>query len=170
MREHATQGFDIVLERDFDSTACPIELVPQNMTRVLLNLIGNGFYAATSKCRAVGNGMRPRSGTNLFQPFFTTKPTGEGAGLGLSADGWIVTGYVFVWQIALTKCRATRPRGSPGLAQTLAPLAGNRGFESAPLQGRVRYEPDFGRPGSPVGEQTRRSRPFESDVSRGRDV
>jgi hypothetical protein len=129
------QGFDIVLERDFDSTACPIELVPQNMTRVLLNLIGNGFYAATSKCRAVGNGMRPRSGTNLFQPFFTTKPTGEGAGLGLSADGWIVTGYVFVWQIALTKCRATRPRGSPGLAQTLAPLAGNRGFESAPLQG-----------------------------------
>jgi hypothetical protein len=42
-----------------------------------------------------------------------------------AADGWIATGYVFVWQIALTKCRATRPRGSPGLAQTLAPLAGN---------------------------------------------
>jgi len=45
-----------------------------------------------------------------------------------AADGWIATGYVFVWQIALTRCRATRPRGSPGLAQTLAPLAGNRGF------------------------------------------
>src|SRR5437868_5069627 len=42
-----------------------------------------------------------------------------------AADGWIATGYVFVWQIALTRCRATRPRGSPGLAQTLAPLAGN---------------------------------------------
>ena len=87
-----------------------------------------------------------------------------------AADGWIATGYVFVWQIALTKCRATRPRGSPGLARTLAPLAGNRGFESASLQGRVRYEPDFGRPGSPVGEQPRRSRPFENDVSRDRGV
>jgi len=51
-----------------------------------------------------------------------------------AADGWIATGYVFVWQIALTRCRATRPRGSPGLAQTLAPLAGNRGFESTSLQ------------------------------------
>jgi signal transduction histidine kinase len=111
------QGFDIVLERDFDSTACPIELVPQNMTRVLLNLIGNGFYAATSKCRALGNGMRPllkvttcdlgeaveiRVRDNgagippeirdkLFQPFFTTKPTGEGTGLGLSISWDIVT-------------------------------------------------------------------------------
>ena len=54
-----------------------------------------------------------------------------------AADGWIATGYVFVWQIALTRCRATRPRGSPGLAQTLAPLAGNRGFESTSLQRRV---------------------------------
>src|ERR1700720_758129 len=54
-----------------------------------------------------------------------------------AADGWIATGYVFVWQIALTRCRATRPRGSPGLAQTLAPLAGNRRFESTSLQRRV---------------------------------
>jgi hypothetical protein len=64
-----------------------------------------------------------------------------------AADGWIVTGYVFVWQIALTRCRATRPRGSPGLAQTLAPLAGNRGFESTSLQRRVSCEldsPGFG--------------------------
>ena len=60
-----------------------------------------------------------------------------------AADGWIATGYVFVWQIALTRCRATRPRGSPGLAQTLAPLAGNRGFESTSLQRRVSCEPDF---------------------------
>ena len=59
-----------------------------------------------------------------------------------AADGWIATGYVFVWQIALTRCRATRPRGSPGLAQTLAPLAGNRGFESTSLQRRVSCEPD----------------------------
>ena len=58
-----------------------------------------------------------------------------------AADGWIATGYVFVWQIALTRCRATRPRGSPGLAQTLAPLAGNRGFESTSLQRRVQTDP-----------------------------
>jgi hypothetical protein len=45
------QNFDIVLERDFDTTARPIELVPQEMTRVLLNLFGNGFYAASEKCR-----------------------------------------------------------------------------------------------------------------------
>ena len=76
------QGFDIVLERDFDSTACPIELVPQNMTRVLLNLIGNGFYAATSKCRAVGNGMRPRSGTNCSSRF---SPPNQPA----KALGWV---------------------------------------------------------------------------------
>jgi hypothetical protein len=60
--------------------------------------------------------------------------------LRFAADGWIATGYVFVWQIALTRCRATRPRGSPGLAQTLAPLAGNRGFESTSLQRRVSGE------------------------------
>ena len=60
-----------------------------------------------------------------------------------AADGWIATGYVFVWQIALTRCRATRPRGSPGLAQTLAPLAGNRGFESTSLHRRVYCEPEF---------------------------
>ena len=54
-----------------------------------------------------------------------------------AADGWIATGYVFVWQIALTRCRATRPRGSPGLAQTLAPLAGNRdGSNPLPSSGK----------------------------------
>jgi two-component system, NtrC family, sensor kinase len=110
------QSFEIVLERDFDRDARPIELVPQDITRVLLNLIGNGFYAASAKRRAAGNGMRPLlkvktrdlgdtvevrvrdNGTGirpehrdkLFQPFFTTKPTGEGTGLGLSISYDIV--------------------------------------------------------------------------------
>jgi two-component system, NtrC family, sensor kinase len=111
------QSLEIVLERNFDRDARPIELVPQDMTRVLLNLIGNGFYAASAKGRAAGNGFRPvlmvttcdlgeaveiRVRDNgagippeirdrLFQPFFTTKPTGEGTGLGLSISWDIVT-------------------------------------------------------------------------------
>jgi two-component system, NtrC family, sensor kinase len=111
------QSCDIVLEREFDRDARPIELVPQDITRVLLNLIGNGFYAASAKRRGVGNGVpaslkvttcdlgdtveirvRDNGGgvpreirDKLFQPFFTTKPTGEGTGLGLSISWDIVT-------------------------------------------------------------------------------
>ena len=111
------QNFDIVLERDFETMAHSIELVPQDITRVLLNLVGNGFYAASEKSRATGNGMRPvlkvttsdlgdrveirvrdngggippEIRNKLFQPFFTTKPTGEGTGLGLSISWDIVT-------------------------------------------------------------------------------
>ena len=111
------QNFDIVLDRDFDREARPIELVPQDVTRVLLNLIGNGFYAASTKRRAGPNGERavlkvttcdlgeaveirvrdngagipPEIRDKLFQPFFTTKPTGEGTGLGLSISWDIVT-------------------------------------------------------------------------------
>jgi signal transduction histidine kinase len=111
------QNFAIVIERDFDRTAGPVELVPQDMTRVLLNLIGNGFYAASEKCRVASNGLRPRlkvrtrdlgeavevrvrdNGAGipaeirdkLFQPFITTKPAGKGTGLGLSISWDIVT-------------------------------------------------------------------------------
>jgi signal transduction histidine kinase len=112
------QSFNITLERDFDAALKPIELVPQDMTRVFLNLFGNGFYAANKRAGAKGdNGFRPvlRVATHdagdaveirvrdngagippairdkLFQPFFTTKPTGEGTGLGLSISYDIVT-------------------------------------------------------------------------------
>jgi two-component system, NtrC family, sensor kinase len=112
------QNFNITLERDFAPALAPIELVPQDMTRVLLNLIGNGFYAATKRRRdgaapdfrptlkvatrdlgeAVeirvrdnGTGIPPEIRDKLFQPFFTTKPTGEGTGLGLSISWDIVT-------------------------------------------------------------------------------
>jgi GAF domain-containing protein len=111
-------SFNITLERDLDPTVAPIELAPQEMTRVFLNLIGNGFYAATKRARGNGEaGYRPTlrvstrdlgegvevrvrdNGTGipreirdqLFQPFFTTKPTGEGTGLGLSISWDIVT-------------------------------------------------------------------------------
>src|SRR5208282_2685293 len=112
------QSFNITLERDFADAIAPIELVPQDVTRVLLNLLGNGFYAATKRQRdgaepdfrpvlkvatkdldeAVeirvrdnGTGIPPEIRDKLFQPFFTTKPTGEGTGLGLSISWDIVT-------------------------------------------------------------------------------
>jgi two-component system NtrC family sensor kinase len=111
------QSFNITLERDLDNAAAPIALVPQDVMRVFLNLVGNGFYAATKRARQEGQGFRPvlkvttrdlgnavevkvrDNGTGiapehrdrLFQPFFTTKPTGEGTGLGLSISYDIVT-------------------------------------------------------------------------------
>jgi two-component system, NtrC family, sensor kinase len=111
------QNFNITLERDFAAAIAPIALVPQDVTRVFLNLVGNGFYAANKRRQAAGNGFKPvlkvttrelgdaveivvrDNGTGispevrdkLFQPFFTTKPTGEGTGLGLSISYDIVT-------------------------------------------------------------------------------
>ncbi len=111
-------SFNITLERDYGAAIAPIELVPQDITRVCLNLFGNGFYAAVKRqreggeaafkpvltvaTRDLGDAVEIRirdNGTGipaairdrLFQPFFTTKPTGEGTGLGLSISYDIVT-------------------------------------------------------------------------------
>ena len=112
------QNFNITLERDFDRNIAPIELMPQDLTRVFLNLFGNGFYAADKRRREAGEaafrpmlkvatrdlggeveirvrdngtGIAPEFRDKLFQPFFTTKPPGEGTGLGLSISYDIVT-------------------------------------------------------------------------------
>jgi len=104
-------GFSITLKHDLDPEAGALELYPQEMTRALLNLISNGFYAATRRkaeaddetfepvlsaatrnlgktveirIRDNGTGIPPEVREKIFNPFFTTKPTGEGTGLGLS--------------------------------------------------------------------------------------
>jgi len=111
------QGFNITLERSFDPTAGEVDVFPQEITRVLLNLISNGFYAAMKRkaggdgqhyeptlkaatrnlgdsveitIRDNGTGIPPEVKEQLFRPFFTTKPVGEGTGLGLSISHDIV--------------------------------------------------------------------------------
>jgi GAF domain-containing protein len=111
------QGFNITMERSFDPGAGEVDLFPQEITRVLLNLISNGFYAATKRkaeangsdyeptltaatknlgdrveirIRDNGTGIPPEVKEKMFHPFFTTKPAGEGTGLGLSISHDII--------------------------------------------------------------------------------
>jgi two-component system, NtrC family, sensor kinase len=111
------QGFNITLQRSFDPEAGQADVFPQDITRVLLNLISNGFYAATKRkgliggegfqptvaavtrslgdrveigIRDNGTGISPEVKEKMFNPFFTTKPAGEGTGLGLSISYDIV--------------------------------------------------------------------------------
>jgi two-component system, NtrC family, sensor kinase len=111
------QGFNITLERSLDPTAGEADIFPQEITRVLLNLISNGFYAATKRnaetnggdyeptlaartknlgdrveitIRDNGTGIPPEVKEKIFNPFFTTKPAGEGTGLGLSISHDII--------------------------------------------------------------------------------
>jgi PAS domain S-box-containing protein len=105
-----TPGFNIALEKHFDPAAAMIDAYPQEITRVLLNLMSNGFYAArkrmatappgfeptltvatrdlgdfvTIRVRDNGTGIPQEVREKIFEPFFTTKPAGEGTGLGLS--------------------------------------------------------------------------------------
>jgi GAF domain-containing protein len=112
-----TQGFEVTLERSFDPSAGEADVFPQDVTRALLNLIINGFYAATERkadanggdyaptlaastknlgdhveirIRDNGTGIPPEVKEKMFNPFFTTKPTGEGTGLGLSISHDII--------------------------------------------------------------------------------
>jgi signal transduction histidine kinase len=111
------QGFNITLERSLDPAAGEVDVFPQDVTRVLLNLISNGFYAATKRkaqadggdyeatlmaatrnlgesveirIRDNGTGIPPDVKERMFNPFYTTKPAGEGTGLGLSISHDII--------------------------------------------------------------------------------
>jgi two-component system, NtrC family, sensor kinase len=112
-----TQGFEIKLKQSFDPSAGKVDVFPQDIRRALLNVISNGFYAATKRraetdggdyeptltastknlgdrveirIRDNGAGIAPEVKEKMFNPFFTTKPTGEGTGLGLSISHDII--------------------------------------------------------------------------------
>jgi signal transduction histidine kinase len=109
------QGFNIEIDRNFDPAVGEADIYPQEITRVLLNLISNGFYAASKKSEKLdgfeprltvstcgigdrveirvrdnGPGIDRETRNKLFSPFFTTKPVGEGTGLGLSISHDII--------------------------------------------------------------------------------
>ena len=111
------QGFAITRKQSFDPSAGEVDIFSQDITRALLNLISNGFYAATKRNTATnsgdheptltastrnlgdrveitirdnGTGIPPDVKEKMFNPFFTTKPTGEGTGLGLSISHDII--------------------------------------------------------------------------------
>ncbi len=117
-------SFNAAMETHFDSDLPKVEVIPQDIGRVLLNLINNAFYAVAERSRSTvgaplagaqsyvptvtistqkidnqilimvqdnGNGIPDSIKDKIFQPFFTTKPTGQGTGLGLSLAYDIVT-------------------------------------------------------------------------------
>lgn len=113
------KSFNATVRTDFDETLGKINVAPQDIGRVILNLITNAFYAVTQrkkenadnyeptvivttkklktqvevKVRDNGNGIPQKLLDKIFQPFFTTKPTGEGTGLGLSLSYDIIKGH-----------------------------------------------------------------------------
>jgi len=113
------KSFNAIMKTDFDETIGKINIIPQDIGRVLLNLYNNAFYAVNEKIKTNaenyeptvsvqtkklndkvlltvmdnGNGIPQKVIDKIFQPFFTTKPTGQGTGLGLSLSYDIIKAH-----------------------------------------------------------------------------
>ena len=113
------KSFNVSLHTDFDKNIGKINIIPQEIGRVLLNLYNNAFYAVSEKkknengqyeptvsvstnktngkieiiVKDNGNGIPPKVADKIFQPFFTTKPAGQGTGLGLSLSYDVVKAH-----------------------------------------------------------------------------
>jgi signal transduction histidine kinase len=133
-------SFNATMKTDFDETIGNINIIPQDIGRVILNLINNAFYVVDEKKKLLansqqltaipyeptvsvttkkingkveikvadnGNGIPQKVLDKIFQPFFTTKPTGQGTGLGLSLSYDIVKAHSGVLKVETKEGKGT---------------------------------------------------------------